>query len=193
MSKRDTKSIKYVLDEMDPAEKIEFEREIKCDPDLLIEVESIKRMQKKVTQLPTFAPPHNISESVLTYAANRASRSDEKNFRFYISAAVLILGLTAGSFMMENPFETEGNPANSSVQFSSPSPIYNSETQTSSSNTTPWVDRNNILKLGGLESGNFNSRATDFNDNSLKLRPADELFYRKSSNHSLQLTGNNRR
>jgi len=193
MSKRDTKSIKYILDEMDPAEKVEFEREIKCDPDLLIEVESIKRMQNKVTQLPTFAPPQNISESILTYAANRSSRSDEKTFRFYISAAVLVLGLTAGSILMENPFETEGNPANASVQFSSPAPAYHSNSQSTSTNTTPWVDRNNILKLGGSDSGNFNRRATDFNDNSLKLRPADDLFLRESSNHSLQLTGNNRR
>lgn len=193
MSKRDTKSIKYILDELDPAEKIEFERELKQNPDLLIEVESIKRMQRRLSKLPTLVPPPNISDSVLTFAANKSSRSNRNPLHFYISAAILLLGLTAGSFLLENPFETEENPANASVQFSSPAMMQSGESQSASTATTPWVDRNNVLKLGGFDSGNLNTRVTDFNYNNMKLRSADNLFNRESSNHSLQLTGNNHR
>lgn len=193
MSKRDTKSIKYILDELDPAEKIEFERELEQDADLLIEVESIKRMQNKLNKLPLLSPPHNISESVLNCAASKNFRSDEKNVRFYLSAAVLLFSLTAGSLMLDNPFQNDGNTSNASVQFSSPAVIDNSAGKSIPSSTTPWVDRNNVLKLGGFDSGNLHSRVPDFNDNSTKLRPADDIFYRGSVNRSLQLTGNNRR
>jgi len=56
MSKEDTNSIKYILEEMDPAEEIEFERRMSSNPDLRIEVESIRRMKGKLNSLPELSP-----------------------------------------------------------------------------------------------------------------------------------------
>jgi len=193
MSKKDTKSIKYVLNELDPAEKIEFEREMKRDPDLLIEVESIKRMQYRLEQLPEFSPPRELSESLLSFAAEESMRSKEsgKNMRFFLGAAVVLFGLTTGSLFLDNPFETDAVNYQATFNLSSPAlHVLDSNKITGSNKVSPWVDRNNVLKLSGFD-GNFNSQSGEFNENQSKLRPADNTLYRNTVTRSLHLTGSN--
>ncbi|CAN5143845.1 hypothetical protein BH23BAC3_BH23BAC3_11100 [soil metagenome] len=189
MSKKDTKSIKYVLNEMDPAEKIEFEREMEYDPDLLIEVESIKRMQKRLDQLPSFTPPKELSESVLSLAAEESSKDGSNNLRFFLTAAVLLLGLTTGSLFIDNPFESDGANYQASINLSSPTVGVESNNYSSNGNLSPWIDRNNILKLSGFDTGNYNTRLWELNDNHTKLRPSDNSLYRNTVTRSLHLTG----
>jgi len=191
MSKKDTKSIKYVLNEMDPAEKIEFEREMKYDPDLLIEVESIKRMQKRLDQLPSFTPPKELSESVLSLAAEESTKDGSNNLRFFLTAAVLLLGLTTGSLFFENPFESDGTNYQASINLSSPTVGVEANNYASNGNLSPWVDRNNIIKLSGFDTGNYNTNPWELNDNHTKLRPSDNSLYRNTSTRSLHLTGSN--
>jgi hypothetical protein len=194
MSKKDTKSIKYVLNEMDPAEKIEFEREMNRDPDLLIEVESIKRMQRRLKQLPEFTPPRELSESLLSFAAEESMRTREggKNMRFFLAAAVVLFGLTTGSLFLDNPFNTDAN-YQATINLSSPAMnVLDSNQITGTEKVTPWVDRNNVLKLSGFETGSFNSQSGEINENQSKLRPADNTLYRNTVTRSLHLTGSNR-
>lgn len=194
MSKKDTKSIKYVLNEMDPAEKIEFEREMNRDPDLLIEVESIKRMQYRLNQLPEFTPPRELSESLLSFAAEESMRSKEggKNMRFFLAAAMVLFGLTTGSLFLDNPFNTDSN-YQATINLSSPAiNVLDSNQISGSEKVSPWVDRNNVLKLSGFETGSFNSQAGEINENQSKLRPADNTLYRNTVTRSLHLTGSNR-
>lgn len=192
MSNKDTKSIKYVLSEMDPAEKIEFEREMECDPDLLIEVESIKRMRKRLEQLPDFTPPNELSESLLSLAAEESTKDGSSNLRFFLTAAVLLLGLTTGSLFIDNPFEADGVNYEASINLSTPTVGgIESNHYSRNENLSPWIDRNNILKLSGFDSGNYNSRSWELNDNHTKLRPSDNSFYRNTVSRSLHLTGSN--
>jgi len=194
MSKKDTKSIKYVLNEMDPAEKIEFEREMRRDPDLLIEVESIKRMQFRLDQLPEFTPPRELSESLLSFAAEESMRTKEggNNMRFFLAAALILFGLTTGSLFLENPFESDNTNYQASINLSSPA-INGLDINriTSNDKLSPWVDRNNILKLSGFDAGSFNYQSWELNENQSKLRPADNTLYRNTVTRSLHLTGSN--
>ncbi len=189
MSKKDTKSIKYVLNEMDPAEEVEFEREMEYDPDLLIEVESIKRMQKRLEQLPHLSPPEALSESLLSLAAEESTKEGNNNLRFFLTAAVLLFGLTTGSLFFENPFESDGSNYQASINLYSPTVAVESNQHSGKENLSPWIDRNNILKLNSLDTGNYNTRPWEVNDNHSKLRPSNHSLYQNTVTRSLHLTG----
>ena len=84
MSREDTKSIKYILEEMDPAEQVEFERMMESNPDLRIEVESIRRMTTKLKALPKLSPPKHVTNSILSVAADQANKKQGfKSGTFY--------------------------------------------------------------------------------------------------------------
>lgn len=193
MSRRDTRSIKYVLEELDPAEKIEFERELTRDPDLIIEVESIKRMQNRLRNLPEIHPPAELTDSILQMAASKASQKSAGNFNIYLTAAVFLFGLTAASIFIDNPFETDDSHSNASIQMSGT--VLNSDefsqTVTSNNLPTPWIDRNEVLRLGSFENGSGQSRLIEHYERPSQLRPAENSFYRGNVTRSLQLTGSN--
>jgi len=194
MSKKDTKSIKYILDELDPAEKIEFERELKNDPDLIIEVESIRRMQNKIEYLPEFQPPAELSESILNLAAERSSKSSGSNYRLFLSAAILLFGLTTGTLLIENPFSSDNSHSQASMHLNSS--VLESNYQNPAvlnRSHSPWVDRNEVLRIGAMESGTHQSRLSEMSESANKLRPAENSFYREPVTRSLQLTGSNPR
>jgi hypothetical protein len=44
--------IRFLMDEMDPSEKISFEKRIRLNQDLLIEVESLKKTWEKTNAYP---------------------------------------------------------------------------------------------------------------------------------------------
>ena len=47
-----TDIIRFLMDEMDPSEKIVFEQRIQLNQDLLIEVESLKQTWQKLVYIP---------------------------------------------------------------------------------------------------------------------------------------------
>ena len=47
-----TDIIRFLMDEMDPSEKIVFEQRIQLNQDLLIEVESLKKTWQKTSYIP---------------------------------------------------------------------------------------------------------------------------------------------
>jgi hypothetical protein len=53
MRKTDTKSIAYLFKEMDPSEEVEFERSLKSNENLLIEVESFRQTNERLQPLPS--------------------------------------------------------------------------------------------------------------------------------------------
>lgn len=194
MSRRDTKSIKYILNELDPAEKVEFERELNANPDLIIEVESIRRMQNKIEDLPEISPPAELSDSIIKLAAEHSAKQSKSNFRLYLSAAVLLFGLTTGSLLMDNPFSSDEAQSQASMQLNHS--VIESEPEQIAPNHTahsPWVDRNDVLRLGVLDNGLNQSRLSDMNESLNRLRPAENTFQRESVTRSLQLTGSSPR
>lgn len=187
----DTDSLKYILEELDPAEIIEFERKMAENPDLHIEVESIRRMKSKLSHLPDLSPPRELTESILTMAANKSEGSNHIKGRFFLSAAVLILGLTTGSLLIQNPFDnSSGINSQASANFSSV--VGQSNTEQTTSELKPWVDRQNILHLQGFENSSNASVVFELNNSFDKLKPVGRLPSQQTFNRSLQLTGSNR-
>lgn len=193
MNSEDTNSIKYILKEMDPAERVEFEREMRQNPDLRIEVESIRRINNKLDQLPVITPPDDLTTAVLEFAAShRQKRNIGSGTAYFLSATVLVLGLTTGSLMITQFFETADNPAGTtpaSVQVTSQNV---DQQHNDRSVMQPWTDRNNVLHLSGFESENGQARDSELLRSLNKLRPASNPGGINTFHRSIQLTNGNR-
>lgn len=192
MSNEDTNSIKYVLEEMDPAEEVEFERKMESNPDLRIEVESIRRIKSKLNTLPDISPPKHLTDSVLEFAAGQSNKKQGFRSGYFLSAAVVIIGLTTGSLFFNNSFEENGSASGASTVFS---PYGNESTQQNvnrSTNLKPWVDRQDVLHLSGSESVYNPKMLNEVGNRFNKLRPVGNSPDFQPFNRSIQLTGNNR-
>lgn len=190
MSKEDTNSIKYILDEMDPAEKVEFERDMTKNPDLRIEVESIRRMKKKLNSLPDLSPPRHLTDSILSYAAGQSNKKSGTKSGYFLSAAFVIIGLTTGSLVLNNPFVDSLPNASSAI------PSYGQElTQQSESRPAdlqPWIDRQDVLHLSGFETVTNPTFTSETENRFNKLRPVGRYPDFTPFSRSVQLTGSNR-
>jgi hypothetical protein len=192
MSKVDTNSIKYILAEMDPAEEVEFERRMSSNPDLRIEVESIRRMKSKLNSLPELSPPKDLTESILSVAASQSKKKQGFRSGYFLSAAVVILGLTTGSLIIYSISDSSGTVSNASASFPS---FGNEMTQQNDSRTVklkPWVDRQDVLRLSGFESASNPIMINEAGNSINKLRPVGKYPNLQPFSRSVQLTGSNR-
>lgn len=192
MSKEDTNSIKYILEEMDPAEKLEFERELDSDPDLRIEVESIRRMNGKLKELPSLAPPEQLTNAILSLAAKQSDKTRGSRSGYFLSAAVVILGLTTGALILQNSAEERTSAGTNNASFSSYGTSASQTVETRSPDLQPWVDRQDVLRLTGFESPSNPIRLREVGSSYDKLRPVGNYPGLQPFNRSLQLTGSNR-
>ena len=192
MSREDTNSIKYILEEMDPAEKVEFERVMASNPDLRIEVESIRRMKGKLDDLPDLTPPKHLTDSILSVAADQAKKKQSFKSGYFLSAAVVILGLTTGSLILQGSF---GENSDSGIEATSFSSFGNGMSQnevTRTANIQPWVDRQDVLRLNGFESLSSPILIKEAGNSINKLRPVGKYPVSEPFGRSVQLTGSNR-
>lgn len=192
MSKEDTNSIKYILEEMDPAEKLEFERHMETNPDLRIEVESIRRMNGKLKDLPSLVPPEQLTNSILSVAAEQTGKKQGSKSGYFLSAAVVILGLTTGALILQNPAENGTSAVPNNASFSSYGTSASQSAETSSQNLQPWVDRQDVLRLTGFESPSNPLQLKEIGSSYDKLRPVGNYPPLQPFNRSVQLTGSNR-
>ena len=191
MSIKKTDSIAYLFKEMDPSEKVEFERLLRKNENLLIEVESLRNVSSKIDELPTLSAPDSVIQSVCEQASEKnSSRKLVRSKPFYFAtAALLSLGFMAGALMMETD-DTVNSTGNASIgsmgsiQETAP----NSPAGTSSDRgITPWVDENDVIHFTGVES----DRSDSLLQNSYqRLTPVTNPSQSGSHQRNLHLTGN---
>lgn len=132
----DHKVIRYLMKEMDPSEELEFEKQMREDEDLLIEVESLRATNRKLSALSELNPPKHIIENISKEAELAAKKNFGYNFqKIFIKAAAasVLLASVTGGFMY----------------YSSVSPENHVTNETSGQMIEPWVDRNDILRYAG--------------------------------------------
>lgn len=191
MSTKENRSIAYIYNEMDPSEKLEFERDLENDSDLLIEVESFKKISKNLNQLGHIDPPDHVVQAVYDSARNSSSQSGSNHWRtfFYSSAAILLIGMTSGIFMMDQQ-ESDGNRGQAESASISTSPVISQPVNSSAAQTpAPWVDNNEIIYFQGIAGSGSQQAEIDSmrNDSYKKLTPVDPSGVRPYQR--LQLTG----
>lgn len=189
MNKSDTDCIKYVLDEMDPAERVEYERKVKESNDLLIEVESLRCVQKKIQDLPLLSPPENLTNSVLQKAEkNYVGNHYIGSATLAIAAVVLVIGLAGSTLLMPDSLAPFGNSLESQASISAGQLI---ETERTAENrVSPWVDKNqNIYFMGRAANTEATSFESELQKSYSKLRAVNRSDNSQYIQNHLQLTG----
>ena len=183
MQVKHTDIIRFLMDEMDPSEKIVFEQRIQLNQDLLIEVESLKQTWQTTSIYPTFKSPLHLKEAIFTKAEKSINSSTidwnwqripQVTIKIAASFLVLAIALVAwNTWMPASQSLSESSLSKESNEQKIIKPLTNvkdisAENNTSKINSeiTPWVDHNHIIRFAGT---------AEFNPNqSLEINPVSQ-------------------
>ena len=198
MNDTSDRCISYIYNEMDPSEQVEFERELEHDENLLIEVESLKKISERLHDDRLMDPPADLLESIYQKAAhtNGSAGRTVNWWRWGSAAAVLLISVSMSSYMLLPVAESDDEPeSNENALMGLPSPRWSvdqeddirvvretaeqgrenevpvAQAQASSSveqSGTPWVDNNDILRFGDRVPATSASQIDSIKTQSLK-------------------------
>lgn len=196
MSTKENRSIAYIYNEMDPSEKLEFERDLENDNDLLIEVESFKKVSKNLNQLESIDPPAHVVDAVYQSAKKNGKDSVKSYWKpvIYSAAALFLIGITSGIFLMEEPQEGVDNnrEAETASVATGGTQLFSQPVSTSppaEKNLQPWVDNNEILYFNGQTASENSVMSDSIRNESLKKLTPVNPSGASSRPNQLQLTG----
>lgn len=174
--------VRYIVGDLDPAEHMEIENQIRQDEDLLIEAESLKQTFLKLEKLPEFKPPEYLSERILAQATGKKGRKIRVaapvfalKYVSYAAAASIIFA--AGFFGHHYLFEHGTIQAKKAVVLPGNA-------------AKPWKNTNDVLTIKDYDSIVAEENA----DSSLRnlnrgLRQVDEYPSKINNNNQVRLTG----
>lgn len=174
----ENKAIRYLMKEMDPSEEMEFEQQMREDGDLLIEVESLRATNRKLSALPHKTPPADLTANIAEKAKEVQSKriSGTPNIVFFIKrgiAAAILLGAFTGGYMYYSDYSS-----------SQPSQSFGNEA------VEPWVDRNEILRFSADQQAEQSSILdTDLDRSYEKLQLVSDPTGTNFSGNGILLTG----
>lgn len=174
-------TIRYLMKEMDPSEEAEFEKLMRDDEDLLIEVESMRVTKHKLSNLPHKNPPKELTNKVLNDVKQLQSKKSKSQNAFStfvqrgLAAAILLMAFTGGYFYFSDTSAT----------------MQEATTPTDVETVKPWVDRNEILRFS---NGDQNTEPSSIQSEILRSYERLQLVNDPSansstSNNSILLTG----
>lgn len=194
------RSIAYLYNEMDPSEKLEFERDLKDDENLLIEVETLRKVSTKLHNMDIVKPPDEIIEAILQTLEERKTKAGSRRSQrliYYSAAAILILGLTYG-FILTGDFNTDFSNESESASIGTfqnvvPASMGNSAQASETDKVMPWVDNNDVLHFSeGLYGSETSSVDSIFRQSFQKLTPITNPSQSPTARQNLHLTGSPR-
>jgi len=197
MNKSDTFSIKYIYGELDPSEEILFEREIKENSDLMIEVESLKKTKQRLNGVPVIQPPDHLTKKVLEFSDNHRNGQARGQSLLYFSfaASVLVVIFFGYLFALNEEHENSAGVASSSIGDNETVLIQKRpDNRANEVSLSPWVDKNDILHVNDFYNNSNMNASFDsvFRTSMQKLTPVLPLEQNSMKNRELQLTGSNK-
>ncbi len=189
MSKRDTDCIKYVLNEMDPSERIEFKRRMEEDSDLLIEVESIRRIKERLNALPLLHPPKELSHTIYQKSGEYRTLSKKRgrNRKLSVAAVILIMSLSGSILFLGDSDDFSEQPDRTAIQSSS---LQQTTITKTNNRIQPWVDNNEIIHFtGDITQSRFTLDNTALQNSYPKLQPVNNPSVKQYFHRNLHLTG----
>ena len=151
MQVNQTDIIRFLMDEMDPSEKISFEQRIRLDQDLLIEVESLKKTWQKTSTIPSFTTPKHLKEAIFDQAeasiaisANKWSWQGVQRHAIKIAASFLVMATVLIAWNTWTPVSNADNAT--SETHPSPNNIIATVTHSNRQSTTIIILVNVLVK-----------------------------------------------
>src|SRR5690625_3133151 len=113
MNNKSDRCISYIYNEMDPSEQMEFERELEQNQNLLIEVETLRKVSSRLQDIRLMDPPAELVEQIYDHASRaHASGTNSRNWwRWGSAAAVLLISVSMSSYMLLPMAESDDLPA----------------------------------------------------------------------------------
>lgn len=144
--------IRYLMNEMDPSEVRLFEKELEENPNTRIDYEALKSTRDRVGVLPAFSAPQdvleNVSDAARRIAMARRSQIYQKRF---IQAAAVVLVMVGSSFVLVTQSDILRNPTHLGS--------ISSKEQKVKGESSPWVDRDQKIRFGGVVAGKSSSQS----------------------------------
>lgn len=190
----DNACIRYLMKEMDPSEELLFEKKMMEDENLLIEVESLRKVNQRLSDVPYIKPPAHLTRKILKDASDHYSNKQRKESRtIYLTAAATIMVIFfAGAFWIydESNTPSDSSQTGQATMGSNPVPVLDLKLESTSNGVSPWVDNNEELHF----EDRFNTdRAAAFdsilNNSFQRLQPLEEREQRNDRIRDLHLTG----
>lgn len=202
MSNIENRCIAYIYNEMDPSERLEFERELEQDDNLLIELESLKRTAASINKIKCVQPPESIVNSVKNDANSIKKRRKSTGVYRYLfaSAAITLFTVLAyGAILVQEPgtsssSDTDGSEIStasvtSTKNLSAAPPVKNGE----ESRVSPWVDHEDVIHFHErFNRGSVASIDSMFNKSMEKLTRVRSEGAVQQVQQQIHLTGSNR-
>ncbi len=165
MQSDDALCIKYLMNELDPTEIVLVEKKMESDPNFLIEVECMRRTLKRLDKLPTMTPSDALVDQICTEAVeyNESVRPVPlvnrifQDARYASAAAILIIGVSAGSWFIFN--SSTGQAEVSGYQFQNTTAPASNAREQADNEVNPWVDHNNVLSIQAVNSNGTKTNA----------------------------------
>lgn len=112
MNNKSDRCISYIYNEMDPSEQVEFERELEQNQNLLIEVETLRKVSGRLQNIRLMDPPAELVENIFEQASRtHASAYSSRNWwRWGSAAAVLLISVSMSSYMLLPMAESDDLP-----------------------------------------------------------------------------------
>lgn len=197
MSDKENRSIAYIYHDMDPSEKLEFERDLSSDSNLLIEVESLKKIAGKIKELKPVEPPAEVVNAVHQKLADTRSNKGfiPGKFMWFSAAAALLLFVIAGLLLIENRdsanIEGTDTAAIGGNSYVFPTSVERIPDGNRTDKISPWIDYNEVIRF---QDGTFigeEAAAIDsiYRQSFQKLTPVTNPSQSATARQNLHLTG----
>src|SRR6056297_1530461 len=202
MSKIENRCIAYIYNEMDPAERLEFERELQKDEDLLIELETLKRTAGCLNGLRCIEPPEFVIDHVKIKAESKTvKKKDTVSYKYlFASAAITLFAVMVyGVVILQDQQQADSaDTVSSSTPESSFSSVGNITAVSVGSGgetdeVTPWVDHDEVIHFHErFNRGSVASVDSMFNHSLKKLTRINSSGTVQQVQQQIHLTGGNR-
>jgi hypothetical protein len=187
---------------MDPSERLEFERELQKDENLLIELETLKKTAGCLTELRCIDPPQSIVNRVKNEAASNSRKgSDTGSYRYLLASAAITLAavMVYGILYVQDQQSLSGsetaNNGTSQATISSTgsfSPVSANSRETND-DVSPWVDHDEVIHFHErFNRGSVASVDSMFNNSLQKLTRVQPSGAIQQVQQQIHLTGSNR-
>lgn len=213
MHSNQTDVIRYVMDEMDPSERLTFEKKLQSDENLLIEVESFKNTWKRTHSVPKVSAPKIVQEQILSQALTHADAKSNTTLISIISthkykiAAGFVLIVTAlfswgpkgvleqTSSLVSNSNDTERQLESSFTNSKDRLELgfeNNGQNNVQDKSLKPWIDNNQVIRFAGTTDLELTAQPSLnlSSEYSNKLRLVNDKTGYSSQSRKILLTGN---
>jgi len=202
MSKIEDRCIAYIYNEMDPSERLEFERELQKDEDLLIELETLKRTAGCLNGLRCIEPPKYVVDSVINKAESTTVKSTNTGSYKYLfaSAAITLFAVMMYGAVIIQDQQRSGNTDQNSYGASESSLSTTGNLSSVDAGTigeveevSPWVDHDEVIHFHErFNRGSVASVDSMFNHSLENLTRVNSSRTIQQVQQQIHLTGGNR-